>query len=160
MHKYLYPYFMKKIKPGNWKPFLFSVALIFSLMTLANPAPNICGIWLSKSGDYKVEIYKNGNTYEGKLLWLKKGHDANGNPLLDKDNPDPNLRSRPLVGMKVLWNARYNSETGTFDDGTAYKNGHTFCGKMKLNHDGTLKVTGYICALRFLKKSDTLIRIN
>jgi uncharacterized protein (DUF2147 family) len=94
------------------------------------------------------------------LLWLKKGYDENGKPLLDEDNPDPSLRNRPLVGMKVLWDARYNPQTGTFDEGTAYKNGHTFCGKMKLNSDGTLKVTGYICSLKFLKKSDTLFRVS
>ncbi len=34
-------------------------------------ASDIVGFWLSQEGNAKVEIYKSGDKYYGKIVWLK-----------------------------------------------------------------------------------------
>ncbi|MCC6583720.1 MAG: DUF2147 domain-containing protein, partial [Chitinophagales bacterium] len=36
--------------------------------------------------------------------------------------------------------------------------GTVYCGKMKLNADGTLQLRGYVCKVKFIGKSDTWTR--
>jgi uncharacterized protein (DUF2147 family) len=126
----------------------------------ANEAPKIEGIWTCSDKDCKVEIVKNGNTYEAKLLWARKEIDEKGNPKLDIKNPDPAKRNLPIIGGKTLWNATYNSGTGYFEEATAYRNGRYFCGKFKLNTNGTLSIVGYNCTFKFLKFSETWTRVK
>lgn len=131
------------------------------LFTNTNAAePNVLGIWTCSDKDCKVEIYKTGNTYAAKLLWARKEIDENGNPKLDVKNPDVNKRNLPIIGSNTLWNAKYNPATGYFEDATAYRNGRYFCGKFKLNQNGTITITGYNCTFKFLKYSDDWTRIK
>ena len=141
------------------KLFLLYIILFFS-SSFAEETPNVLGIWTCRKRDCKVEIYKIGNTYEAKLLWARKELDENGKPKLDVKNPDPSKRNLPIIGGKTLWNAKYNSTTKYFENATAYRNGKYFCGKFKLNTDGTLTITGYDCSLRFLKFSETWSRVK
>lgn len=139
--------------------FLCILSFVVQLL-IANEAPKVEGIWTCSKKDCKVEIYKTGNTYEAKLLWARKELDEKGNPKLDVKNPDAAKRNLPIIGGRTLWNAKYNAVTGYFEDATAYRNGRYFCGKFKLNTDGTLTITGYNCSLRFLKFSETWSRIK
>jgi uncharacterized protein (DUF2147 family) len=61
------------------------------------------GIWLTEEGTSKVEIYQNGDQYFGKIVWMDQSMAKGGNPV-DKNNPDKNLRNRPLMGMDMLYN--------------------------------------------------------
>jgi len=137
--------------------------LIFILLPkslLADDIPNVLGIWTCSQKDCRVEVYKKGTHFEAKLIWSRKELDGNGNPKLDLKNPDPVKRNLPVIGSKTLWNASYNPTSGYFEDAIAYRNGRYFCGKFKLNSDGTLTVIGYNCSLRFLKFSETWTRIK
>lgn len=141
---------------------------VFSLFILsfvvqslaANEIPNVEGTWTCSKKDCKVEIYKKGNTYEAKLLWARKELDEKGNPKLDVKNPDPAKRNLPVIGGKTLWNAVYNPETHYFENATAYRNGKNFCGKFKLNEDGTLTIIGYNCSLSIFRFSETWSRVD
>jgi len=126
----------------------------------ASETPNVIGIWTCSDKDCKVEIYKNGNSYEAKLIWARKEIDEKGKPKLDIKNPDPTKRNLPIIGSKTLWNAQYNPATGYFENATAYRNGRYFCGKFKLNNNGSLTIIGYHCNFKFLKFSDTWTRVN
>ncbi len=139
----------------------FSFILFFIVQLLvANEAPKIEGIWTCSDKDCKVEIIKNGNTYEAKLLWARKELDEKGNPKLDVKNPDPAKRNLPIIGGRTLWNATYNPDTQYFENATAYRNGRNFCGKFKLNEDGTLTIIGYICSMNILRFSETWSRVK
>ena len=140
---------------------LFSYSLLFSFQLLmANEPPKVEGIWTCSKKDCKVEIYKIGNTYEAKLLWARKELDENGKPKLDVKNPDKSKRNLTIIGNKTLWNAKYNSATHYFENATAYRNGKYFCGKFKLNTDGTLTIIGYNCSFKFIQFSETWSRIK
>jgi len=83
-----------------------------------NGADEIKGIWLTENKDGKVEIYRSGNMYLGKLIWGKYVMDANGKPNYDVKNPDPKLRTRPLKDLVFLTDLTY--ENGKWVDGKAY----------------------------------------
>lgn len=139
----------------------FSFILFFiAQLLMANEAPKVEGIWTCSKKDCKVEIYKKGNTYEAKLLWSRKELDEKGNPKLDVKNPDASKRNLPIIGNKTLWNATFNFNTGYFENATAYRNGKYFCGKFKLNTDGTLTIIGYNCSFKFLHFSETWTRVK
>lgn len=140
---------------------LFSCILSFvAQLLISNEAPKVEGIWTCSKKDCKVEIYKTGNTYEAKLLWARKEIDENGKHKLDVKNPDPSKRNLPIIGGRTLWNAKYNATTNYFEDATAYRNGRHFCGKFKLNEDGTLTIIGYICSMNILRFSETWSRVK
>jgi uncharacterized protein (DUF2147 family) len=60
------------------------------------------GIWLTGEGNSKIEIYQRGDRYFGKVVWLDPSTDRKGNPVTDRNNPDKNLRNRPLMGVDML----------------------------------------------------------
>ena len=134
------------------KTLLIPFALLFMIEAHGQTIPDVCGIWCSSKKDCKVQLYRNGNTVEGKVVWLLEDKDEDGKLLLDHRS------NKPLVGLRILWDAVYNPLTQCYENGIAYVKGHEFCGKFKMNPDGTLSVTGYICSLKFLHKTDTWTR--
>lgn len=103
----------------------------------------IIGKWLSGDGDGKVEIYKKGNTYFGKIVWLKEPNEENGKPKMDDENPDKSKRSQPIIGLVVLKDFIFKD--GFWKEGTIYdpKNGKTYDCEMWLDGNNTLKIRGY-----------------
>ncbi len=105
---------------------------------------DIIGTWLSSTGEGKVQIYKEGNQYFGRLIWMKEPNDKNGNPKLDANNPDASLRTKPLQGTILLRSFTYND--GEWNSGRIYdpKNGKDYKCYMKLKDANTLSIRGYI----------------
>lgn len=115
-----------------------------SNMASASGADDIVGIWLSASGEGKIQIYKEGDRYFGKLYWMKEPNGPKGNPKLDSNNPDPALRNKPLLGLVILKNFRYDD--GEWSGGLIYdpKNGKEYKSYIKLKDPQTLSLRGYI----------------
>ena len=60
------------------------------------------GLWLAQDGA-KVRVLSCGKALCGKIAVSKSPADSQtGRPWTDKDNPNPQLRSRPLVGVEVF----------------------------------------------------------
>ena len=107
------------------------------------------GIWLTGSKESMIEISKTGNTYVGKLFWLKIPNDpATGKPKLDTKNPEPKLRSRPILGLTLMQDFKFDASSKEWSGGTIYdpKSGSTYHCKASLPEKNTLKVRGYIGA--------------
>ena len=68
-----------------------------------------------------------------------------GKPQLDAKNPDPALRTRPIVGLQLIKDFK-SAPGGKLSGGTIYdpQSGKTYASKLALNPDGTLKVEGCI----------------
>jgi uncharacterized protein (DUF2147 family) len=69
-------------------------------------------------------------------------------PSTDVNNPQPSLRSRPLVGLQVL--SEFALRGSDWVDGRAYdpETGRSYKARLTPNPDGTLTVTGcvlFIC---------------
>jgi len=84
------------------RPLLLGLAAI----TAALPAPlfaepPIAGRWLTADGGAVVAIGDCGGTICGRVVKVIKGPPA-GKPWVDSLNPDPKLKTRPLVGLPIL----------------------------------------------------------
>jgi len=108
-----------------------------------NPADRIKGIWLTEKKDGKIEIFRTGNTYSGKLIWGNTVLDENGRPKHDVNNPDPKLKTRLLQGMVML--------TGLVYEDGKWRNGRIYNGLTGKSYNvivtikgNTLELRGYI----------------
>ena len=122
------------------KKLIFS--MIFMLMPLAAAfAQDVVGKWKLEYGTAIVEVYKSGDAYNGKIVWLEKPTEADGSPAIDDLNPDPKLRTRQVLGLNMLNGLKKNGNEYT--GGTIYDpgNGKTYNCSMKVEGD-VLKVRG------------------
>jgi len=118
--------------------FAFSGFFIFG-----QNADAIVGTYLKADGKSKIEFYKSGNTYSGKIVWLKEPNDEKGNPKKDVNNSDKSLRERPLMGLVNITGLKYDGE-GKYIDGRAYRpvEGDEVKFKVTVKEDGTISATG------------------
>lgn len=106
-----------------------------------NTADVVIGKWLNEEQDGAVEVFKKGNAYYGKLIWLKKGPGT-----LDDKNPDVSKQKTKLLGKEILQNFTYTADSKQWQNGTIYdpKSGKTYSCKMWMNDNGSLSIRGYI----------------
>jgi uncharacterized protein (DUF2147 family) len=130
---------------------LFTFLLLVSFVFAADE-DNIIGLWNTPENDCKIEIFKCGNKYCGRIVWLKEPYypadddgGMAGRPIVDRENRNPDLRTRPLIGLQIVEGLTYVGknvwEKGTIynpDDGKIYK-----C-KMTLSATTRLEVRGFI----------------
>ena len=116
-----------------------------------NPGDKLIGVWMPSDGRSYIKIEKIGSKYFGRVVWLKEPNDENGNPRVDKNNPDESLRSTPLKGYRVLKDFTYNPEEEMWQDGTIYdpKNGTTYNCKIELVEENKIEVRGFVGAAVF-----------
>lgn len=90
-------------------------------------------MWQIEGGSI-IEIYKDGNTFFGKIKTRAKNPISNFNGL-DNKNPNPSLRKRQLIGMDILNNLTYNE--GELSGGTIYNadSGKTYDVKVWIDPD-------------------------
>ena len=125
---------------NKMKKLIFS--MIFMLAPLAAAfAQDVVGKWKLEDGTAIVEVYKSGDAFNGKIVWLQKPTEADGSPAVDNNNPDKALRSRKLIGLNMLSGLKKNG--GEYTGGTIYDpgNGKTYNCSMKVEGD-VLKVRG------------------
>ena len=116
--------------------------MIFMLAPLtAVFAQDVVGKWKLEDGSAIVEVYKEGDVFNGKIVWLKNPTEADGSPAVDSNNPDAKLRSRQLIGLNML--SGLKQKGGEYSGGSIYDpgNGKTYNCSMKVEGD-TLKVRG------------------
>ena len=135
------------------------VTLIFtSLSFLAFSQSNnkILGEWYTADKKAVVTIFAEGKTISGKTTWMKEPLDSKGNPKLDIENPDENLRSRKRLGLKIMQGFVYKGDN-VWEDGRIYKptNGKTYGGTATLVDANTLELEGYLISLPFIGKKST-----
>jgi uncharacterized protein (DUF2147 family) len=119
----------------------------------------IAGVWKNGEGTGMIKIYKNGDKYQGKIVWLKEPIDAEtGKPKLDKNHPDENLHTRPLIGLVNTWGFDYTGDN-VWENGKIYdpKNGNTYECTIKMKNNNTLEVRGYI-GISLIGRTDTWTR--
>ena len=76
---------------------------------------------------------------------MENEYDKEGNLLVDKHNPDPKLRNRPLVGVEFLIGFKYVGN-GWFTGGQIYDldSGSTYSARIQLPDKNTARLRGYI----------------
>lgn len=127
------------------KTWLFLCALLTLAGTLPAQQPGaVTGTWLNEEKDAKVEIYKTGDTYSGKLIWGKLMFEPDGiTSKTDFKNKDADLRKRPLHNLVLL--SGFSFKDGEWTGGVVYdpNNGKTYSSVLRLK-DNDLHLRGYI----------------
>ena len=108
-------------------------------------ADTILGVWKTGSGKGMVKIYKEGDKYHGKIVWLLTPNDESGKPKVDKNNEDESKRTRPILGLNNLRDFVYKGDR-VWEEGKIYdpENGSDYSCEMKMTDDNTLEVRGFI----------------
>ncbi len=131
---------------------VFVSVLLTAAFVLAAGPDDILGLWNTEKRDAKIEIYKCGTKYCGKIAWLKEPtypagskEGAPGTPILDHNNPDPELRKKSLIGLPILIDFVFAGDN-LWKNGKIYNpdNGKRYRGKMTLISPDQLNVRGFI----------------
>jgi uncharacterized protein (DUF2147 family) len=108
----------------------------------AQAAASVNGRWYTDQKDSIVEIGPCGATVCGKVVKIL-APTANGKPAIDSNNPDPKLRTRPILGITILSGFK---DTGKEWGGSIYdpRAGKTYRSTLARLTNGTLRVKGCV----------------
>lgn len=136
------------------------IGMILALAPLATAfAQDVLGKWKLSTGTAIVEVYQDGDVYNGKIVWLKNPTRPDGTPTVDHNNPDEKLRSRQLMGLNMLSNLKKNGTE--YSGGVIYDpaNGKTYYCSMTVEGD-ILKVRGSLDKRGFLGRTMEWFRVK
>lgn len=121
--------------------FLLLLSTLFlQANSFANSGPDaILGEWLSQEKDGKISIYKQGDTYYGKITWSKTPGKK------DTNNPDPKLRTRDIINTVILQDFKFKGSS--WEEGKIYdpKSGKTYDCILKVKENNkVLDIRGFV----------------
>lgn len=126
---------------------LLLLCLASAFLAAAAGAQDPKGVWITDKGGAKIEISQCGDKLCGEIVWLREPNEDSGEPKKDDENPDPELRDRPLLGLPILsgFPIEPNSK-GLYTDGTIYdaEKGKTYKCQMSFKSEDELKIRGYL----------------
>lgn len=134
------------------KIILVVTVLVFAFSAFAQSSDPIIGKWENSSKEGRVEIYKRGDKYFGKLYWIKDSSKK------DIKNPDKNLKDRKIEGLEILTN--FTKKSSVYEGGEIYdpKSGKTYSAKMTPKGD-KLEVRGFV-GVSLLGRTEVFTRIK
>jgi uncharacterized protein (DUF2147 family) len=126
-----------------------SLSLLIVALVAALPVPaaaSITGVWLTEEGEARIAI-EPCETDElcGRLVWFRDP--PVGEAALDVRNPDPALRDRRLLGLRLIEDLPARpDEHGVWRGGRIYdpESGRTYRCKVTLGEDGRLELRGFL----------------
>lgn len=119
-----------------------AVSLSLLMLAGAAPVPSVQGNWLTEDRKGIVRIAPCGAHLCGTIARILDPHAPRS--ATDRNNPDPRLRGRPVLGLTVL--SGFARSGKTWKGGLAYdpESGRSYRSTLTLNPDGSLKVTGCV----------------
>jgi uncharacterized protein (DUF2147 family) len=126
--------------------------ILTSLSSQAGQGDQILGKWNTAEDKARVEVFKQNDKYFGKIVSLKEpdwpANDEKGpagQPKNDRNNPSPRLRSRKIVGLRMMNDFVYAGKNHWIG-GTIYdpESGKTYKGKMSLTATNRLEMRGFV----------------
>lgn len=139
------------------KIIIMAAALVLS--AAAASAQDVLGKWKLEDGTAIVEVYKSGDAFNGKIVWLQEPTEADGTPAVDKNNPDPALRKRQLIGLNMLHGLKPAGDE--YSGGKIYDpgNGKTYYCSFKVEGN-TLRVRGSLDKRGLLGRTMNWFRVK
>ena len=128
-------------------PFQIVLFLLFVLTTGFNTSPSanrLVGIWESEEKNLRIEMFEDNGHFAGKMIWFKCSSDSIMYAYRDIENPDKNLTSRPLHGLKLVEKLSYQGNN-LWGSGKIYdpNSGYTYDAQIQLLSPNTAEVRGY-----------------
>jgi uncharacterized protein (DUF2147 family) len=148
---------------------LFTITIVLvCLLTLGSFTPKadnpdaIVGTWLSSKKRNQVQIFKQGSTYYGRVVWMMEANEPGTNkPKMDEKNPEEKLRNRPLINLVILTNMNYKGGN-LWSDGQIYnpEDGRTYGCDLAMRGPNILSVHGYMLGMRMLGQTKDWTRVK
>jgi uncharacterized protein (DUF2147 family) len=131
----------------NLAKLMFSILFLISSGALAQveSQDRLLGTWLMENRESKIQIFKKGNQFNGKLVWSKDMYEVDGKTSRkDVNNKNGALRSRELKDLPLLSGFAYDD--GEWKDGKIYdiKSGKDYSCLIKMNGPDIMLVRGYV----------------
>ena len=132
-------------------------------------ADDVLGTWLTEEGASRIQFVECGAAICGDIVWIhqREAVDENGNPVTDVNNPDPALRNRPLVGLRIFSGFRPLPGDDNEWEGSVYnpEDGDTYQTFLIPQPDGRLRVRGcvlggWICDSEWWTRAEAAERGN
>lgn len=143
------------------KYLLLILLVSFFSLHAQNKADDITGLWLTSGQENpaKIQIYRQGDKYFGKIIWLKIP-ELNGKPRLDINNPEKSRRHHPVIGLVNLNDFKFNGDD-EWKGGNIYDpvSGNTYKAYMYLKDRNTLKIRGYV-GVSIIGRTESWIRVQ
>ena len=134
-------------------PLLLLFVAIFAATAPAWAASDdILGTWLNQKQDARIDIFKCGSDYCGKIIWLKEPNYPNDSKLgvpgtakLDHYNPNAALKKTPLMGLQIMQGLQFSGDN-LWKNGKIYDpdSGKTYSSKATLVSPDQLDLRGFI----------------
>jgi uncharacterized protein (DUF2147 family) len=149
-----------------------SVLTIFRIASLAiislgafdanaeQPA-DIAGVWLSPKANLRVRVGPCGTALCGNIIWLKSPiNPQTGEPLTDRNNPDPAKRNRAILGMQMITDLKPGRAAGEWTAQVYSPNeGKTSNVGFSMDGPNNIKIEGCMLA-GLLCRTQTWTRVN
>lgn len=135
-------------------------ALPFAALLATTPAlaADPSGIWSMSNGKVTVKVGDCSGNLCANIVGLKEPiSKIDGQPKVDRENPDPAKRKRPLMGLSILigmkptGDGQWKGAIYNPDDGKVYSATVKYSGS-------TMKVQG--CVASVFCKTNTFVRVN
>ncbi len=113
----------------------------------AQSEPAEIGVWFNHTGKGAVQVYRcmqDPKRLCGRIVWLKKKTNDQGQPLTDGHNPKAAMRSRLICGLSVLGNLQ-QAQGGIWKGGWVYdpEKGAAYTASIQAKSPEQLVMTGY-----------------
>ncbi len=114
----------------------------------AAAAQSPVGTWYTQDRSAKVRIAPCGQKLCGQIIWARDRASGSVAAARDAANPDPALRSRPIIGLQIIRDFT-PAGPGKWGGGKIYdpNSGRTYASKMSLSAQGVLKVEGCVSVI-------------
>ncbi|MDD2271588.1 MAG: DUF2147 domain-containing protein [Desulfuromonadaceae bacterium] len=128
-----------------------TIVLLMATTTFSAGPGDILGSWKTDGGDSWLALFECGDKICATIVWLKEPNYISskdgpvGETKVDRENPDPALRNRPILGLQVMngFTAKGNNQ---WENGTCYnpESGKRYRCKMHLVSPHRLELRGYV----------------
>ena len=129
--------------------FILLVASTFIVQQVQTAEESILGYWLAPDSIFAIKNCDGALCAEIVQIFVKE--DVDPKSILDSKNMDPELQSRPLIGINIFegFNGEFDSKN-TLKGGRIYnpRDGKSYKSKLRLLDNGNLRVEGcvlFIC---------------
>ena len=116
------------------------------------------GVWADEEGEAWIEIAPCQDKLCGRIVWLREPLDETGQPHTDKNNPEPALQSRPILGLMIMAGLQPNAGR-TYLEGQVYNSQNGKIYDVYLTPRGqTMDVEG--CLMKYVCLTQTWTRVK
>jgi uncharacterized protein (DUF2147 family) len=136
-----------------------TVFLFASTTSVLAAAASPFGVWVLNDGRVTVRVHECGSALCGHIAALKEPiSKIDGKPKVDRENPKPALRKRPLIGLAVLTGMKSRGAATWIGEIYNPDDGKTYSASMTL--DGRNNMMVKACIVGVFCKTNKFVRLN